>query len=546
MAEAHDGSGAPPATPTPCGRRRRFVLLRYPGLFVSIAVGALLLALAASAYPLFISASASELVKARIDDPTYTRWAVGMMYRNGAMPLRGSPRHGDVETPRRRADPQLRRGGPLPRPPGRVGPRQGGAGLGPRRAGSARDASVHRRAGALERRHPRGLRGRRRPGPRSGFRRARDLARRHDRGRIARRGDGHAPRRRDLPVPVPGRGLRATGDRGTTSSSCIARLRPTRPGADPSAGTVRRRGSGDRARSRQLRVAGAAHARSHPAGGGGRRADHLAHLRPDRRRGPCSTDASSRSSATGRAVRSGGARSTTSCGTSTAGWSRSRDPRGCCASPASWSRSRSSRAPGAFAMAARRVESTLLFARGARPRAVGGRAASRPSCRAWPVPRRASGSPSRFVRDLGPDGALATDASAQAMWSGAIAAVGGHRGDRRRLDRLVPSAIRTPPQPVRDPRADPVGARAHRVLPADPAAAAERRGGRGRPGSANEGAQPAALRVPHRVPRRLRRARGTRARPAPHVGPRPERRLGDALLPRGRIGSPPVRASRCS
>ncbi|HSD49479.1 MAG TPA: ABC transporter permease [Actinomycetota bacterium] len=81
----------------PLWSKAPLVLLRYPGLFVSIAVGALLLALAASAYPLFISASASELVKARIDDPTYTRWAVGMMYRNGAMPLRGPHRHGDVE-----------------------------------------------------------------------------------------------------------------------------------------------------------------------------------------------------------------------------------------------------------------------------------------------------------------------------------------------------------------------------------------------------------------------------------------------------------------
>jgi putative ABC transport system permease protein len=72
-------------------------MLRFPGLFVSIAVGALLLALAASAYPLFISASASELVKARIDDPSYTRWAVGMTYRNGALPLPGPGRNGEVE-----------------------------------------------------------------------------------------------------------------------------------------------------------------------------------------------------------------------------------------------------------------------------------------------------------------------------------------------------------------------------------------------------------------------------------------------------------------
>ena len=81
----------------PLWSKAPLVLLRFPGLFVSIAVGALLLALAASAYPLFISASASELVKARIDDPSYTRWAVGMMYRNGGMPLPGAGRFGKAE-----------------------------------------------------------------------------------------------------------------------------------------------------------------------------------------------------------------------------------------------------------------------------------------------------------------------------------------------------------------------------------------------------------------------------------------------------------------
>jgi hypothetical protein len=81
----------------PLWSKAPLVLLRYPGLFVSIAVGALLLALAASAYPLFISSSASELVAARIHDPSYTRWAVGMMYRNGALPLPGPGQHGDIE-----------------------------------------------------------------------------------------------------------------------------------------------------------------------------------------------------------------------------------------------------------------------------------------------------------------------------------------------------------------------------------------------------------------------------------------------------------------
>jgi putative ABC transport system permease protein len=80
----------------PLWSKAPFVLFRYPGLFVSIAVGALLLALAASAYPLFISASASELVRGRIHDPSYTRWAVGEFYRNGALPIEGFGPHADV------------------------------------------------------------------------------------------------------------------------------------------------------------------------------------------------------------------------------------------------------------------------------------------------------------------------------------------------------------------------------------------------------------------------------------------------------------------
>jgi hypothetical protein len=36
------------------------MLLRYPGLFAALAVGAMLLVLAAAAYPLFVSASAAS------------------------------------------------------------------------------------------------------------------------------------------------------------------------------------------------------------------------------------------------------------------------------------------------------------------------------------------------------------------------------------------------------------------------------------------------------------------------------------------------------
>jgi hypothetical protein len=77
MAKGRKGDRGSLGGGDPLWSKAPLLLLWFPGLFVSIAVGALLLALAASAYPLFISASASELVKARIDDPSYTRWPSG-------------------------------------------------------------------------------------------------------------------------------------------------------------------------------------------------------------------------------------------------------------------------------------------------------------------------------------------------------------------------------------------------------------------------------------------------------------------------------------
>ncbi len=80
----------------PLWAKAPFLLLRYPGLFASIAVGAALLALAAAAYPLFISASASELVSVKVQDPLVTRWGAGFSYRNRAMPLPGHQRFPDA------------------------------------------------------------------------------------------------------------------------------------------------------------------------------------------------------------------------------------------------------------------------------------------------------------------------------------------------------------------------------------------------------------------------------------------------------------------
>ena len=95
MAKVRGRTSAARGGVDPLWSKAPFVLFRYPGLFVSLAVGALLLALAAAAYPLFISASASELIAAKIDDPAYTRWAAGMMFRNGVMPTLEDARTSD-------------------------------------------------------------------------------------------------------------------------------------------------------------------------------------------------------------------------------------------------------------------------------------------------------------------------------------------------------------------------------------------------------------------------------------------------------------------
>jgi putative ABC transport system permease protein len=61
-------------------RKAPLALIRYPGLFAAIVVGCLLIAVAAAAYPLFISATASDLVRSQIDRPTVTRFSAGVTY----------------------------------------------------------------------------------------------------------------------------------------------------------------------------------------------------------------------------------------------------------------------------------------------------------------------------------------------------------------------------------------------------------------------------------------------------------------------------------
>jgi putative ABC transport system permease protein len=65
----------------PLWKKAPLVLLRFPGLFAALAIGALLLALAGASYPLFVSATASELVGRQIERPLVTRYGAGISYR---------------------------------------------------------------------------------------------------------------------------------------------------------------------------------------------------------------------------------------------------------------------------------------------------------------------------------------------------------------------------------------------------------------------------------------------------------------------------------
>jgi putative ABC transport system permease protein len=85
----------PPAV-APARRRRGdalwraspFLLLRFRALFAAIGIGALLLALAVAAYPLFTAASASQLFRNAVDRPSITRYAAGLTFTFRDMPLK--------------------------------------------------------------------------------------------------------------------------------------------------------------------------------------------------------------------------------------------------------------------------------------------------------------------------------------------------------------------------------------------------------------------------------------------------------------------------
>jgi putative ABC transport system permease protein len=67
--------------PNPLWAKAPLVLLRYPGALIALVVGALLLALTITAYPLFVSATAGQLVEDQVTAPLVTRYGAGITYR---------------------------------------------------------------------------------------------------------------------------------------------------------------------------------------------------------------------------------------------------------------------------------------------------------------------------------------------------------------------------------------------------------------------------------------------------------------------------------
>jgi putative ABC transport system permease protein len=72
----------------PLWAKAPLALLRYPGLLTSVVVGALLLALVAGAYPVFLSRSEGSLLATQIEDPTISPYGAGMFYSVTNVPLR--------------------------------------------------------------------------------------------------------------------------------------------------------------------------------------------------------------------------------------------------------------------------------------------------------------------------------------------------------------------------------------------------------------------------------------------------------------------------
>lgn len=133
--------------PNPVLAKAPLLLLRYPGSLAALAVAALLLALAIAAYPLFISSSASRLVRAEMSKPLITRYGAGVTYRAAGASLReavppGSGAPGLLSERRDRLFSQLTAGDP------RLAPSVATV-LGPTVAVSPADRPERYRSGAL-------------------------------------------------------------------------------------------------------------------------------------------------------------------------------------------------------------------------------------------------------------------------------------------------------------------------------------------------------------------------------------------------------------
>jgi putative ABC transport system permease protein len=94
--------------PDPLWRRSPLALRRYPGVLLAIAFGAALLALAVAAYPLFLSSTSTELVASRVNDPGMTRYGAGILYSRPSLRLQ-SPSAAHLSRSVKRVDGLFRR-----------------------------------------------------------------------------------------------------------------------------------------------------------------------------------------------------------------------------------------------------------------------------------------------------------------------------------------------------------------------------------------------------------------------------------------------------
>jgi len=87
----------------PLWRKAPTRLVRHPALLAAVALGALLVAVVATAYPLFLSASDSDILASTVAQPDFTRYGTGLEYRSTQTPLDARAPDGGSLTQERRA-----------------------------------------------------------------------------------------------------------------------------------------------------------------------------------------------------------------------------------------------------------------------------------------------------------------------------------------------------------------------------------------------------------------------------------------------------------